>query len=361
MITLFLKTGCFCNPGACQKELNLSSEDILNNFKKGHVCWDDNDIIDNKPTGSVRISFGYISTKKDIEIFIEFVNKYFIETEEKIQILNDIDTKKTLKKIILYPIKSCQGMNVNEWKINEFGLEYDREWTLIDEFGKGIKLNKEPKLSLIYPTITKEKLILNSKGFDPLEINLSIFPSQKNDLKICENNTQGLIYDENINEWFQNVLQRKCYLIRKDPDINRLSFTNDKLNFSNEAQFLMISTKSMDELNERINKNVSSSNWLIERFRPNFVFEGEKLIAFEEDNYEKVSIGNLNFEVNGRCNRCSMICVDSETLNQTYEPLRTLAKFRREKGRIFFGILMNTQNFGSKIKVGENIKVLNKF
>eukprot|EP01080_Neovahlkampfia_damariscottae_P001196 gene1196-10710_t len=358
MENINIRTGCFCNPGACQNELNLTSDDILNNFKKGHVCWDDNDIIDNKPTGSIRLSFGYISTRKDVDEFLIFVKKYFIEFEEKKKILNDIDSKKSLKNIILYPIKSCQGMNVKEWKINEFGLEFDRDWTLIDENGKGIKLNQEPKLSLIYPVIKNGKLIVNSKGFESLEIELNFFPNQKNDLKICENKTKGLIYDDKINVWFQKVLNRKCSLIRKDPNVDRMSISKNKLNFSNEAQFLMISTKSMDDLNQRINKNDPNSNWLIERFRPNLVYEGENLISFEEDNYEKVSIGKVNFEVNGRCNRCSMICVDSETLNQTYEPLRTLARFRREKGRILFGILMNTKDFNSKIKVRDDITIL---
>jgi molybdenum cofactor sulfurtransferase len=103
-----LKTGCFCNPGACQASLNLSKDDILNNFNKGHVCWDDNDIIDNKPTGSIRISFGYISRKEDVESFLKFVEKYIIEKEKKKQ-NSSIDSKKKLSNIILYPIKSCQG------------------------------------------------------------------------------------------------------------------------------------------------------------------------------------------------------------------------------------------------------------
>lgn len=34
----------------------------------GHVCWDDNDILRGKPTGAVRISFGYMSTYEDAEV-----------------------------------------------------------------------------------------------------------------------------------------------------------------------------------------------------------------------------------------------------------------------------------------------------
>jgi len=41
-----LRTGCFCNPGACQRALDLTDDDILSNHSAGHVCWDENDIIE---------------------------------------------------------------------------------------------------------------------------------------------------------------------------------------------------------------------------------------------------------------------------------------------------------------------------
>ena len=48
---IMLRTGCFCNPGACQAYLGLSHEDVISNYEAGHVCWDDHDIIDGRPTG----------------------------------------------------------------------------------------------------------------------------------------------------------------------------------------------------------------------------------------------------------------------------------------------------------------------
>jgi hypothetical protein len=48
---ILLRTGCFCNPGACAAHLGLSLQDIISNYEAGHVCWDDNDIIDGRPTG----------------------------------------------------------------------------------------------------------------------------------------------------------------------------------------------------------------------------------------------------------------------------------------------------------------------
>ncbi|KAL6998952.1 Molybdenum cofactor sulfurase [Sarracenia purpurea var. burkii] len=63
-----LRTGCFCNPGACAKYLALSHLDLLSNIEAGHICWDDHDIIHGKPTGAVRVSFGYMSTFEDAKV-----------------------------------------------------------------------------------------------------------------------------------------------------------------------------------------------------------------------------------------------------------------------------------------------------
>nr|KYP43737.1 Molybdenum cofactor sulfurase [Cajanus cajan] len=63
-----LRTGCFCNPGACAKYLGLSHVDLISNTEAGHICWDDHDIINGKPVGAVRVSFGYMSTYEDAKV-----------------------------------------------------------------------------------------------------------------------------------------------------------------------------------------------------------------------------------------------------------------------------------------------------
>jgi molybdenum cofactor sulfurtransferase len=49
-----LRTGCFCNPGSCQTYLNLTSEELIKHYKAGHVCGDENDLVNGVPTGSIR-------------------------------------------------------------------------------------------------------------------------------------------------------------------------------------------------------------------------------------------------------------------------------------------------------------------
>ncbi|XP_065688271.1 molybdenum cofactor sulfurase isoform X1 [Patagioenas fasciata] len=73
LYNIHFRTGCFCNTGACQMHLGISNEDIQRNLQAGHVCGDDIDLVDGRPTGSVRISFGYMSSFEDAQTFLKFI------------------------------------------------------------------------------------------------------------------------------------------------------------------------------------------------------------------------------------------------------------------------------------------------
>jgi molybdenum cofactor sulfurtransferase len=100
------------------------------------VCWDDRDIINGKPTGAIRVSVPYFACDSDIDKFVEFIDLYFVEhapgESSNAAARSKSHTAATLEKIIVYPIKSCGGFEVQEWPISDEGLVYDREWTLVD-------------------------------------------------------------------------------------------------------------------------------------------------------------------------------------------------------------------------------------
>jgi molybdenum cofactor sulfurtransferase len=211
LFKVHLRTGCFCNPGACQRHLNLSDNEIMKNYNTGYTCGGTTDLINGKPTGAVRISFGYMSTIKDVKTILLMLKKCFVNGQEVIKypkwwadfkmklyakinydsnakinkICNDLQkdeldnaiTEKTsydhldsvftnnnlskssksykycrLSKIFVYPIKSCGGYEVkNSWTLNLKGLQYDREWLIITSTGLCLTQKQEPKLCLIKP------------------------------------------------------------------------------------------------------------------------------------------------------------------------------------------------------------------
>jgi uncharacterized protein YcbX len=86
----------------------------------------------------------------------------------------------------------------------------------------------------------------------------------------------------------------------------------------------------LDELNQRLEVPVS-----MDRFRPNLVFSGGQ--AFEEDEFTRIKVGEVDFQVVKPCARCVMITVNQQTGEKAKEPLATLATYRTVNNKVYFG------------------------
>ena len=71
-----LRTGGVCNPGGIASSLDLSASEIRENFAEGLRCGNDVDVLNGKPTGIVRVSLGAMSSVRDVEIFLGFLNMF---------------------------------------------------------------------------------------------------------------------------------------------------------------------------------------------------------------------------------------------------------------------------------------------
>jgi molybdenum cofactor sulfurtransferase len=74
---LSLRTGCFCNPGAGEVALGISSEELTSCFTRPdhdqRLTYDEFRLcIDGKASGAVRVSVGIVSNFADVEAFISF-------------------------------------------------------------------------------------------------------------------------------------------------------------------------------------------------------------------------------------------------------------------------------------------------
>lgn len=112
-----MRTGCFCNVGACQYFLKLSTTQLKKHLEAGHVCGDSIDIIDGQPTGSIRISFGYMSDFSDAEKFLNFIKDCFVEKDSdgcnENKPRNSAENNGVLKRMFIYPVKSCAALEVS--------------------------------------------------------------------------------------------------------------------------------------------------------------------------------------------------------------------------------------------------------
>jgi molybdenum cofactor sulfurtransferase len=78
---IHVRVGGMCNPGGVQKLVGLSAEEIKANFAAGHKCSDAFDVMHEKPTGAVRVSFGGMSALEDALMLLRTVEEVFVETE----------------------------------------------------------------------------------------------------------------------------------------------------------------------------------------------------------------------------------------------------------------------------------------
>lgn len=375
---IHLRTGCFCNPGACAKYLGLSHSDLVSNFEAGHVCWDDNDVINGKPTGAVRISFGYISTYQDAEEFLKFLQSSFVSKPIALNnghtlnmnTLNLLDNQSQqvfpdvrLKSIIIYPVKSCQGFSVQSWPLAAGGLKYDREWLLQGSGGEILTQKKVPELGSIRTLINLElgKLFIESpKRKDKLQISLlENLTHLTAEVDVYGQRHKVESYDDKVNTWFSEAIGRYCTFLRCSSSRNSFCTstgkngrlcrdTRSKLSFVNEGQLLLISEESVSDLNSRLSSSNGNGKQhvLVDamRFRPNIVISGST--PYREDNWKRLHIGDAYFTSMGGCNRCQMINLHQNAgqVIKSKEPLATLASYRREKGKILFGVLLNYED-----------------
>lgn len=373
--------------------------DLLSNVEAGHVCWDDYDIVNGKPTGAVRVSFGYMSTFEDAKKFIDFIVSSFVSAPKLTEGLCLLGRRATpfsneglegglrLKTISIYPIKSCAGFTAESWPLCSTGLKHDREWLLKSLSGEILTQKKVPEMGLISAFIDLNRGILfveskRCKGKLKINLKTDSYDGEREEMGLHLHTQRYEVHGcgNEVNTWFSSAIGRPCSLLRhyprqyhfcanKSDTISTCRDVQSKLNFVNEAQFLLISEASLFDLNDRLSLNVHKGNrgtpTLVNsvRFRPNLVLSGGK--PYAEDTWKKIKIGNNCFTSLGGCNRCQMINFDLRTgqVQKSNEPLATLASYRRVKGKILFGVLLryetDANNVGqdqdSWLKVGEEV------
>ncbi|XP_061345071.1 molybdenum cofactor sulfurase-like [Gastrolobium bilobum] len=379
-----LRTGCFCNPGACAKYLGLSHLDLLTNTEAGHVCWDDHDIINGKPIGAVRVSFGYMSSYEDAKKFVDFIARSFMSPQNHIDRGNQLkgleqgflDSGYYLKSITVYPIKSCGGFSARSWPLSNNGLKHDREWILKSLSGEILTQKKVPEMGFVSTFIDLSQGLLfveSPRCKERLQIRLesNVYDGAIESIELYGQRYEVYSYSNETNAWFSKVIGKPCTLLRYssfDHDF-ALNKTNGAvtcrdakcmLNFANEAQFLLVSEESVADLNKRLSLDVrkgvcgTAIQVNASRFRPNLVVSGGR--PYDEDGWRDIRIGNKYFRSLGGCNRCQIInlTINAGQVQKSNEPLATLASYRRVKGKILFGILLKYASIDGEQQQGDS-------
>ncbi|XP_010333725.2 molybdenum cofactor sulfurase isoform X2 [Saimiri boliviensis] len=369
LYNIHLRTGCFCNTGACQRHLGISSEMVRKHFQAGHVCGDNMDLINGKPTGSVRISFGYMSTLDDAQAFLRFIRDTCLHSSGGWPVPQACaDTREAGAP----PAEGQADVTPAVMRRRSLSPQED-SLTGSSVWNNSLTAVNAVPVAPPVCDVTRIQQTPSEKAAGVLEgalgahvvTNLYLYP-----IKSCAAfevtrwpvGNQGLLYDRSwmvvnhngvclsqkqeprlcLIQPFIDLQQRIMVIKAKDQP----SGTTATLSLVNEAQYLLINTSSILELHQHLNtsdengkEELFSVKDLSLRFRANIIISGKR--AFEEEKWDEISIGSLRFQVLGPCHRCQMICIDQKTGQRNQHVFQKLSESRERK--VNFGMyLMHT-------------------
>ncbi len=275
-----------------------------------------------------------------------------------------------LVAISLHPVKSTAIRPVAKATLEPWGFVDDRRWMVIDDEGRMVSARTDDRLF----TITARTRAIDHIAAD-LELSAPGHPTitvraptgAERPVRIFDRLTTAVVADEAANRWIGAVLGRDDVRLAYDadpttragdPDHGR---PGDVVSFADGYPVLIIGTASLDRLNGWIAQTARELGepepepLPMARFRPNLTIATDE--PFAEDRWRRIRIGTAELRVVKPCARCVMTTIDPQTLRHAKEPIRTLARYRREGAKTLFGDNAIPEVTGT-IAVGDEVSVL---
>lgn len=276
-----------------------------------------------------------------------------------------------VSELCVYPIKSCQGIELPQTPITMKGFLWDREMMLVSGSGKFITQRQFPQLAKVIVEIVEQNITLRlTDNSLPALTFTSTLNGLEKEVEIWRDRILAIDQGDEVAQWFHQLLDlpsnKICRLVRQFPDQVRLlpkKYPNEDdhpLGFADNSPVMLTATASLEKLNQRIIDIHQQRSQAIpmNRFRPNVVIDTTE--PFVEDSWSLIQIGEIQFRMVKPCSRCIITTVDQKQgeKNQLKEPLNTLGTFRQlsELG-VMFGVNMIPQNEGI-LEKGDRVRIL---
>ncbi|XP_030381510.1 molybdenum cofactor sulfurase [Scaptodrosophila lebanonensis] len=401
---ILLRTGCFCNVGACQAHLQLDEDTMDAIYKRaGRICGDYYDLLNGRPTGAVRLSFGYMTRQQDVERVLEMLRSCYLakKPQQRMSFIEaQVDQlpavlqqrarilRPRVLQLAVYPVKSCAAFKIGRveakgdsamhmngqikaeettptrWPLTTKGLQYDRQWMIVDVNGMAVTQKKCVELCRIQPRIVADHLELHFGESDrtvsvPLSLQEQAKSSARCLSKVCRQPIEGYDCGDEVGSWLSEMLgveglrllrqSRQRVAPKGSSSAEGSSSPSSKssptqLSLVNQAQFLLINCASVRSL--QLDEPLEDT---VDRFRANIVIDTET--PFDELSYTQLRIGPVDFNVDGVCQRCDIICINQSTGERTPGTLTTIS--RMQSGMMKFGIYISQSERDADLKEQE--------
>ena len=254
----------------------------------------------------------------------------------------------------IYPIKSARGIPLDASVVDQFGLQHDRRWMVVDESGVFLSQRSHPRLALVVPSIHDQWLQVDGPGMATLRTPLYPENTVAARVTVWKDSCSATWVGEPAADWFSQLLGCPCTLVHMADQVVRpanpaFAPVGTRVSFADAFPFLLISEESLADLNGRLSVPLPMN-----RFRPNLVVAGGE--PYAEDAWRNVEIGRIRLRVVKPCERCVVTTTDQATAERGKEPLRTLATYRKVNGEVMFGQNAVHENTG-RLRVGDTLTI----
>lgn len=263
----------------------------------------------------------------------------------------------TLSAIHIFPIKSCAALSPAHIAVEPRGLAGDRRWMIVDGNGKFVTGRLYARLPLLRATPLPQGLRLEAPDMPALEIGLPAADAPRLPVEVWKSQVDAVRADTAADAWISRFLGHDLRLVHMDAAAHRAVSADhgqpgDEVSFADGYPQLLISAAALEALNQKLAQPVSMLN-----FRPNLVVAGTA--AHAEDEWKRIRIGSVEFDLVKPCTRCVFTTVDPVRgeRRDDGEPLKTLTGYRRTPSGVTFGQNLIARGSGV-LRVGDAVQVL---
>ncbi|MBN9393786.1 MAG: MOSC domain-containing protein [Candidatus Melainabacteria bacterium] len=268
----------------------------------------------------------------------------------------------TVSGLNIYPVKGLKGIPLSSSPLLAEGLAFDRRFMLVDKNNRFLTQREFPAMCLLETSLFLAEPTLIVKRPDqrvlqiPYALGQETLGRETISVKVWQSQVDALDCGKDAFEFFSQYLGVPCRLVQVyaktqraiDPDY-ALS-PKDRVGFADGFPVLVASMDSLDDLNSKMEAPLD-----INRFRANITISGAA--PFAEESWKEIAINDTRIALVKPCARCQVTTVDQETAETGKEPLRTLSFYRKQNGKIIFGMNgIPVQN--GTIQIGDRVSTL---
>lgn len=262
----------------------------------------------------------------------------------------------------VYPVKALGGFAPPETAIEPWGPAGDRRWLVTDTEGKAITQREQPRLALASSRALPGGAVrLSAPGLDPLDVPVPE-PAGTDPVHLFGDKYEAVPAGPAADAWLSGYLGVGARLMHMDDPARRRPIDPDfaqggeTVSFADAFPLLIATLASLDGVNSLVAQGDRPDEGPLpmNRFRPNVVLAGTD--PWAEDDWQRLTIGEVSFRVTKPCGRCIVTTTDQRTARRGKEPLRTLARHRRLDGKPVFGQYVVPENTGV-LRTGDPVTV----